>query len=105
MALSESSGSTAADGTEQTLWDTAALAYYAAYIFLHNMVSGDILVVKVYVKDVNSGTMRLYKSWTYTGAQTETAVFIPFLPTSEHKVTIQQTAGVNRTYKWNKYTA
>lgn len=104
MPLAESSGTILADGTEQTIFDTSSLTHFFAYVFLHNMIAGDTLIINIYIKDVNGATMRLVDTFQYDGAQTRKGVPIPYYPTSEYKLTIQQTAGTNRNYTWAKYT-
>ena len=44
---------------------------------------------------------RIYKQETYTGTQTEPIKFLaPLWITQEIKITMQQTAGVNKNYAW-----
>lgn len=66
------------------------------------MASGDTYVIKVYVKDQNGATMRIAKTATLSGAQTDPAAYLPFVPTKQYKVTIQRTAGSNRTFTWQR---
>jgi len=67
------------------------------------MVAGDTVVIRVYVKDQNGATMRVWTQKTLTDAQTNEPVwFAPFLPTKQYKVTIQRTAGTDRAFTWQR---
>ncbi len=103
MALLRFDGSVLTDGTEQTLFDVSTLKHYAADIFTHNMLAGDIVEIKVYKKDDNAAVMRVYRTRKIKNVQADPAFFIPFLPTSQYKVTIKRIAGTDRTYTWNRY--
>ena len=102
MVLTFVDGTLTTTASEQNLFDVTADAHYATYIFTHNMASGDTVVIKIYVKDQNGATMRLYHTATLTGAQTDPAYFIPFLPTKQYKVSIQRTGGTDRAYTWQR---
>ena len=102
MALSFVDGNVTTDGTEQNLFDITADNHFATWIFTHNMASGDSVTIKVYVYDNNATTLRLYESVTLTDAQSIPAMFIPFIPTKEYKVSIQRVAGTDRNYTWQR---
>jgi len=96
-----SSGTLTADGTEQTVVELTSLGHLEGYIDLSNMAPGDITVVKVYIKIKSGGSYRQYDSSTYSDAQTNSALHISSLPASYGlKITLQQTAGVNRAYDY-----
>jgi hypothetical protein len=95
-------GTTTTDGTEQTLWDITADKYYGGFLFTHAMLAGDTVRVRVYVKDQNAALMRVLYDESPTGAQDPPAFFIAMVPTKQHKVTIQRTAGTDRAYTWQR---
>jgi len=100
MVLIFSNDTITTDGTEQDLFDITSDQHFATWLFTHNMQSGDTITIKVYVLDENAAVMRLYETQTVTGAQTDPAIFIPFIPTKQYKVSIQRTAGTDRSFNW-----
>lgn len=98
-------GKTLMDGTEQPLFENTALGEYSGYIFLDNMLSGDTIEIKVYVKDVEDDTYKVYISETYSNALTVPAIrLMPIIAKVGVKVTAKQTAGTYRiiTHMWFK---
>lgn len=102
MTITFTSGTITTDATEKTIWDITADEHYAGYIFCHNMQAGDSVTVKVYVRDTQSGTMRIHTTAPLTGVQPDPSFYIPFMPAKEHKVTIQRTAGTDRAFTWQR---
>ena len=94
-------GTLSADGTEQDLVNVSGRGKYEGLIDLANMTSGDTVLIKEYVKLKSEGAWRLYATTTYTGAQTECAIHAT-RKLSEYgwRITLQQTAGVNRDYDY-----
>jgi len=94
-------GTLTADGTEQDLVNVSGRAKYEGWVDLANMASGDTVVVREYVRFRSGEPWRLYATTTYTGAQTEPAIHAT-RKLSEYgwRVTLQQTAGVMRTYDY-----
>ena len=105
MALTEGfKQALAMDGSVQNIIPTVAvLAYYSAYLYVHNMASGDTIEFTIYVNDPQSSTERIYDQFIVSGAQTKVAIFIPNLPTDSFRVTAEQTAGTNRTINVVRY--
>lgn len=103
MVLTEFDGSILSTAAEQDLFDVTALKHYATTIFTHNMLAGDEVEIKVYIKDSNAAVMRVYRTKSIKDAQSDPAFFIPFLPSAQYKVTIKRLAGTDRTYTWNRY--
>jgi len=104
MPTVDTSGTTTADGTEQTLGDRTANKYYSAHVDLQLMQASDITVLKLYIKTLTTSTAALYWTETYRDAQTTPVIFIPPQPSAwEWKLTLQQTAGTNRDYDWSIY--
>ncbi len=96
-----SNGTVTSSAVEQDLFSpTSSDAYYGAYIFCHNMQVGDTVVIKIYVKDQEGGTNRIFQTVTLSNVQSDPAYFVPFLPTKAYKITIQRTAGTDRVYNW-----
>ena len=97
-------GSSVMDGTEKVLVektdDKAGLV--EGMINLTPMQVGDTVVVREYMQVLSTGAYAKYAEETYSGAQT-----IPLLQvmtrisTHDIKVTIQQTAGTNRTFEYS----
>lgn len=103
MTLTEFNGTITTDATEQNLFDRTGLAHYCTYIFTNNMQSGDTIVIKIYLKDVNATTMRALEPVTLSGVQSDPVGFIAYHTASQYKVTIQRTAGTDRAYTFNRY--
>jgi len=95
-------GTLAADGSEQTVAELTALGTLEGYIDLANMQAGDTIAIKLYAKMKSGGTYRQYDSFTYNGVQTSPAIHVlRVVAKYGFKVTLQQTAGVNRNYDYN----
>ena len=85
----------------QVLTDTIDNKYYTFKLDTSAMASGDITTIIIYDMVLNGGALGVYKSETYTDAQTEDIKFLaPLWITEEIKITLQQTAGTNRAYPW-----
>lgn len=92
------------DGSIQNIIPTiAVLAYYSAYLFVQNMLSGDTIEFTIFVNDPQSSSERIYDQFTVSGAQTKVAIFIPNVPTDSFRVTAEQTSGTNRTINVVRY--
>ena len=95
-------GTLTADGSEQTVVERTAIGTLEGHIDLFNMQAGDTVVIKEYIMLKTGGTYRLYDSATYSNAQAKPNIHVVKLPAKYGvKVTLQQTAGVNRTYDYN----
>jgi len=95
-------GTLKADGTEQTVIEVTMLGTLEGWIDLANMQAGDSVTIRLYVRLKSGGTYRLYDSAIYTDAQSKPALHIVKLPTRYGiRVTLEQTAGVNRDYDHN----
>lgn len=102
MAITFTDGSTTSTASEANLFDTTGDAHYGAWIFTHNMQAGDTVIFKVYSKDQNGATMRIWITKTLQDAQTEPAYFVPFVATKQYKITVQRTSGTDRAYTWQR---
>jgi len=98
-------GTQASTASEVNLFDITDDRSFALWLFTHNMIAGDELLVKVFVKDENSGTMRRYQKYLLVGLQDNPAKYIPFVPTKQYRVTIQRLVGSDRTYTWQRMEA
>jgi len=104
MTLSEFNGTTPISTAEITLFEvTTGPRHFAATVYLHEMTSLDSFTIKVFVFDSSSGTQRLYDEFTYFGVQAEPAIFIPFLPTTQYKVTGQKGETPTRNFTWTRF--
>jgi hypothetical protein len=88
-------GTVTTDGTEQVVVEyTGSISSISGYIDLSNMVDGDSITIKAYVRIKETGDYVLYRLETYSNKQTEPALYVmPRLSGYAFKVTIQQTAG------------
>ena len=106
MVLSFTNGNLTTDGTEQTVWNITADKHFAGWIFLNNMTSSEVVSIRIYVQDENdSTTLKKYIDTEISGAQATPAFFIPYVPTKQHKVTIQKTSGTNKVIYWQRAEA
>jgi hypothetical protein len=100
-------GTTTMDGTEQAIFESTELGEYSGYIFFDKMVSGDTIIIRIYVKDPND-INKTYKKWledSYSGALTTPALRLePIISKLGVKVTLQQSAGSYKqvTHTWFK---
>ncbi len=105
MPTVDSSDTTTADGTEQTLAALTANKYYSAHVNLSEMAASDITILRLYIKVLTGSAYALYWKETYNDAQTDQEIiFIPPQPSVwAWKLTLEQTAGTNRDYEWQVY--
>jgi hypothetical protein len=106
MALTiPANGSTATTSSEATLSEITSndLAYWGAMVFVPSaFTTGDTAVIKFYVWDINpTATSRIQYVKTISDSQASAPSFyIPLVPTTRYKLTIQRTAGTDRTFTW-----
>ena len=100
MTIIFTDGSITTSASEQTIVDLTANEHFAFWLFLHNMTASETFRIKVYVKDQNLVTMRLYTTVDISGVQSDPAYFIPFVAAKQYKVTIQRTGGSDRAVTW-----
>jgi len=106
MALTlATSGSQLTNGTEQEIINQTSLNHFATYIFANAMQNGDRLTIRVFVKDDQGAITRKYLDVEIIDAQITPAVFIPFVPATQYRITIQRTGGSDRTYNFSLFTA
>lgn len=92
-------GSIVADGTEQILVVDEELSNLFGFIGLGQMLLGDVVTIRQFV-DIDGG-YKLYADETYSDAQIQPAVYItPKGSNTKMKVTLQQTAGVYRSFAY-----
>jgi hypothetical protein len=107
MPTVNSQGDLTADGTEQTLIDDTTNKWFSGYIDLENMISGDTVIIKTYIKVRSTGvsTLTLWSVDTYINAQTnKQIVFCAPMPSDvEFKITLTQTVGTFRVFPWKFY--
>ena len=106
MVLSFTNGNVTTNGTEQTVWNITADKHFAGWLFLNNMGANEVISVRIYVQDTdNSGALKKYIDTSISGAQGTPAFFIPYVPTKQHRVTVQLTAGSNVAVYWQRAEA
>lgn len=95
------SGNLTADGSEQTLLEFMGVGRIVGYVDLGNMVGGDVIIIRQYMKVVEGGNYRKYAEESY-GAQAEPILYIKPKETDfALKITLQQTAGPFRSFPYN----
>jgi hypothetical protein len=107
VLTSITTSSTTMDGTEKTLFSDSGetFQYNMVYIYLDAMTNTtpDVIVLKVYIWDNQASSLtKTYLTKTFTGLQPDAVFYLPPLPTHRMKVTLQQTAGTNRTINWER---
>ena len=106
MTLSISaSGSQLTTASEVTINEITSddLNYWGAMIFVPAAFTGtDSATIKFYVYDtVPTAATRIQYVKSFTGSQAASPSFyIPLVPTTRYKITIQRTAGSDRTFTW-----
>ena len=113
LTLSETGGLLTADGTEQTLHiNNAPLGNReprTLLVDLDNMAGGDTTVIRVYYRITAGGGLQLEDFQSYTGADGGLANSIKLVAINLNpnrfgvQITLEQTAGVNRTYRWEYF--
>lgn len=101
-------GTLTADGTEQTIYEvtpSVTLVPDSITMSMANMVTNDITTIRMYAKLKSGGSYELIDSQVYTGAKTIPAINITGQPNRYGwKVTLEQSAGVDKNYDWERYT-
>jgi len=113
LKLSSVGSTLTADGSEQTLYvDNEPLGCWRPLnliLDLDAMQAGDTIVVKVYHRMSDAGSLKLLSYYTWTGADGglsngELLDSVELVPNRHGlQVTLQQTAGTNRTYPWELF--
>jgi len=96
---------TTMDGTEQILFEYIGLAEFAGHIFLDKMEEGDSIIIRLYIKDEENGTYKLYDECIYTGVQDDPCIYVrPIIGKVGIRVTAQQITGTYKTitHQWFK---
>jgi hypothetical protein len=77
---------------------------YHTTLFFDGLAEGDEIVYRVYLYNVNSGTYTRYwerpVNWNTTNQGKERAIRIPWVPSTNFKVTLQKTLGANSTVRY-----
>jgi len=90
-----------ADGTEQIIVEASGILNLEGYVDLSEMVEGDRVVLRRYVKIQEGDEYKLHASDTYSGVQAEPLVRFPFIAGYYGiKVTLQQTAGTYKNFPY-----
>jgi hypothetical protein len=110
LLLSSVGGTLTADGTEQTLYiDNEPLGCMnvpTGFIDLDNMLAGDAIVLRIYYRIRDGGSLKLWASGTYSGvdgglADGQKLIEFASMPNRHGiQITLEQTAGTNRDYDW-----
>ena len=110
LAREAASGTLTADGTEQTLIEITANStpyeFGGGSIKLDNMQEGDTTIIRKYKKIANGDTYEVpFDIITKNGAQQTSLEIDRFYNQYGLKITLEQTAGTNRTYKHEWFAA
>jgi len=106
LTLAQTGAIVITDNSETEVFNVSSIKHYATWLHVNQMVAGDKLVIRVFVFDDQSSVQRKYLDVEIVGAQTVPAIFIPFVPSGQYRVTIQQTepfAGPFHTYNFQRY--
>jgi hypothetical protein len=94
-------GNLTADGTEQVVVDAPGLLHLEGYVDLSEMVAGDEVTLRQYVKIEEGGEYKLYNGDAYSGAQEKPLIhFRSIVGYYGVKVTLQQTAGAYKKFNY-----
>lgn len=114
LTLQETGGTVTADGSEQTLYindnPLGCFRPTALFVDLDNMLQGDTTVVRIYYRLNAGGSLKLLDYSTYTGVDGGLPNSRKFIAGELHpnrfgmQVTLEQTAGTNRSYIWEIFT-
>ncbi len=108
----ETGGLLTASGAEQTLYITEPpgnIKGLAVYVDLDNMLQGDTTILRVYYRITTGGALQLQDYNSYTGADGGLANSIKLVKIDLGpnrfglRVSLEQSAGVNRTYRWEVF--
>ena len=100
------SGSTATTASEATLSEITSDddAYWGGMLYFPaTFTTGDQVVVKWYIYDINAATItaKIVYARTFTHSQaSEPAVYFPPIAGKRYRLTLQRTAGTDRTFTW-----
>src|SRR5687767_8008558 len=100
--MTPTNGTTTTTASEQTISEVTGVQHYAHWLYLNNMTASETFRIKVYVYDQTSSTYRQYLTQDQIGVQASPAYYIPFIPARRYKVTIQRTAGSDRSVTWDR---
>jgi len=93
-----------ADGTVQTLVEAEGLGLYYGLVSLHEMEMADKVVIETWCRVIEGGEWRRYVRMVYGGVQDDPLlVWIPVFCRYGFKVTLQQIAGVYKTFEYGFY--
>lgn len=107
MTISEAFGITSTVvSSEIDLFDVvSAVRNYSTKIFLDGMLSNTIMILRVYDFDTQSSSEELYDTQTFSGTQDPPEIFVPYIPTSNYRVTVEQVATGDSVFDvtWSRY--
>ena len=98
---------TAVIGTEHFLANVNEAGVFTLHVDKHAMAAGDVLELRVYQMVLTGGTARVWKTYTFYGAQAaDDAIFISD-PVSNQltdaqslRFSLKQTFGTGRSFPW-----
>ena len=105
--LFDADGSELVTDTETELFTSQTVpATYFCNVFCQNMESGDVYIIRTYIRDENTATERvLYNDQiSFSLIKDKPAYYIPPIPTDSFRVTVQKISGVDRIFTWRRGT-
>lgn len=86
------------DGTEQAIFESTEVGEFSGYVFLNELLAGDTVVLKVYIKDPEDSVYKLWATDSYSGVVAFPALRMEaIIGHVGIKITAKQTAGTYRT--------
>ena len=91
-----------ADGSEQTLTETTALAKFSGYVDLSNMQAADQVRIRQYVRVRDGGPLNKYADTTYKGVRDPAVLYITVKVLGHGcRITLEQTAGAFKSFNYS----
>lgn len=110
MTLSRTTGTiTLTDTTETELFTPlTALKYYSTNVFLDNLITDSVVIIRVYTMNNTTLGEELYDSQTFKGVQNDPVIFIPYIPVEGsgavgYRVTAQRSSASSIVIDWDRY--
>ena len=100
------SGATATTASEATISEITSDddAYWGAIIYFPAaFTTGDTVVIKFYIYDINATTITgkiVYNKTVSDSQVANPAYYIPLIPGKRYRLTLQRTLGTDRTFTW-----
>lgn len=102
--ITESHGTQSTTSSEATLFEiVTGTKYYETFINLKNMTASETFVIRTYIWDEQLGEYMSIDKQTKSNVQDPVAAMIDMRCGTRYKVTIQRTAGSDKTVTWIRF--